>query len=106
MYNALGAGFRELVCERALAIALRELGLEVARQQPASVWFRGKRVGRFRPDLIVERTVLVELKALPELLPSHEAQVLNALRSTGLTLGLLLNFGPRPQVKRLIHSRR
>jgi len=106
VYNALGAGFREIVYERAISIALAELGLRVQRQVPVSVRYRGQRVGHFRADLIVERAVLLELKAIPSLQPGHEAQVLNALRATGLTLGLLLNFGPKPEIKRLIRTRR
>jgi GxxExxY protein len=106
VYNALGAGFHEIVYERALAIVLREFEFQVDRQQPVSVWFRGQRVGLFRADLVVEHTVLVELKALPNLMPAHEAQVLNTLRATGLTLGLLLNFGPKPEIRRLIQSHR
>ena len=104
VYNALGAGFRKIVYERALTIALGDRKLHVNAQVPVSVWFRGRRVGHFRADLIVERVVLVELKALPALMPAHEAQVLNALRATGLTIGLLLNFGSKPEVKRLIQS--
>ncbi|MHC4089452.1 MAG: GxxExxY protein [Planctomycetota bacterium] len=106
VYNVLGAGFHEIVYERALAIALCEFDLHIDRQVSVSVWFRGQRVGHFRADLVIEHTVLVELKALPNLTPAHEAQVLNTLRATGLTLGLLLNFGPKPEVKRLIQSRR
>lgn len=105
VYNTLGAGFREAVYERALAIALADRRLRVERQVPVTVRFRGRRAGLFRADLIVEQTVLLELKALPALQPAHVAQVLNALRATGLHLGLLLNFGPEPQVKRLILSR-
>ena len=62
-------------------------------------------MGGCRPDLIVERRILVELKALPGIEPGHYTQVLNALRAKRLEVGLLLNFGPKPQVKRLIASR-
>lgn len=105
VYNTMGSGFREIVYERALAVALAERQLAAARQVPTTVWYRGHRVGTFRADLIVEETVLLELKALPGLEPSHVAQTLNALRATALELGLLLNFGPRPAVKRLIATR-
>jgi GxxExxY protein len=102
VYNALGAGFREVVYQRALSLALTHRGLRAEQEVPVDVWFRGQRVGRFRADLVVADAVLLELKALPALTPGHEAQILNALRSTHLEVGLLLNFGPTPQIKRLI----
>lgn len=102
VYNALGSGFREAVYERALLIALQQHGLSAQVQVPVPVWFRGQRVGLFRADVVVEQKVLLELKALPQLERSHVAQTLNALRATGLSLGLLLNFGPKPAFRRLI----
>ena len=75
VYTALGAGFRETVYERALTLALRELDVHVDCQVPVAVWFRGHRVGHFRTDLIVEQTILVERKALPDLVPAHDVQV-------------------------------
>ena len=102
VYNALGSGLREVVYERALALALKDCGLRAERQVPVTVWYRHRSVGTFRADVVVEATVLLELKALPQLEPSHVAQTLNALRATGLPVALLLNFGPRPSIKRLI----
>lgn len=106
VYTALGSGFREVVYERALELALHDRGLQVVRQPSLRIRFRGRVVGLFRADLIVQDTVVVELKALPSLERSHVAQVLNLLRATGLEVALLLNFGPQPQLKRLIHSHR
>lgn len=102
VYNELGSGFLEIVYVEALALALREAGLSVDREIPLAVTFREKIIGRFRADLVVNGTVLVEAKALPKLQPVHEAQILNYLRATVLEVGLLLNFGPRPQFRRLL----
>ncbi len=85
-----------------MAIALRDKGYKVDRESHAGIVFRGRPVGRFRPDMIVDQRVLVELKALPTIEASHYTQVINALRAKRLNVGLLLNFGPKPQVKRLI----
>ena len=106
VYNTLGSGFREIVYEQALQLALDDRGLRADRQRSLRIQFRGRRVGLFRTDLIVEDAVVVELKALPSLERSHIAQVLNLLRATDLEVALLFNFGPRPQIKRLVHSRR
>jgi GxxExxY protein len=102
VYNELGPGFLESVYAEALALALSQAGLWVEREILVEVAFRGRIVGRFRADLIVGGTVLVETKACSKLHSRHEAQVLNYLRATILEVGLLLNFGPRPQFKRLL----
>jgi GxxExxY protein len=97
-----GAGFLESVYEAALGIALRDAGLDVATQVPIRVGFRGRIVGVFRADLIVARTVVVEVKAVGTLVPAHEAQLINYLKASGLELGLLVNFGPSVEFKRRI----
>ena len=101
-YNALGFGFLESVYENAFLVQLEHCGLRVERQRPIVVRYRGRIVGEFRADLVVEEQLLVEIKAASTLLPAHEAQLINYLKGTGLQLGLLLNFGPRPQVRRRI----
>ena len=101
VYNELGHGFLESVYENALSIALEDTELNVVRQQPIPVWFRGRQVGDFRADLVVESVLVVEIKASRSLEPSHEAQLLNYLKGTKLEVGLLLNFGPRPIFKRM-----
>jgi len=106
VYNALGSGFREIVYERAMALELADTGLQAERQVPITVWYRKRQVGTFRADLVVERTVLLELKALPRLESSHVAQTLNALKATQLPVALLLNFGPKPSIKRLVATDR
>ena len=102
VYNELGAGFLESVYVEALTLALGQVGLAFEREMPFDVRFRGKVIGHFRADLVVGGTVLVEAKACPSLHQTHSAQVLNYLRATVLEVGLLLNFGPRPHIKRLV----
>jgi GxxExxY protein len=102
VYNELGYGFLECVYEESLVIALRQAGLAVSRQIPLPVWFRGHKVGEFRADLLVENNVLVELKSARSLDNTHEAQLLHYLKSTEVEVGMLLNFGARPQFRRLL----
>jgi len=102
VYNELRHGFVEGVYENALAFALREEGLYVEQQAPLSVSFRGRIVGEFRADLVVEKRLLIELKVASKINDAHEAQLLNYLKTTGLHVGLLLNFGPTAQVRRRI----
>ncbi|MDW7646364.1 MAG: GxxExxY protein [Desulfuromonadales bacterium] len=91
--NELGIGFQDSVYRSALLVALKEKGLEVQTQVPLEVWFRQQSVGEFCADLLVEGQLLVELKAMKNLAASHANQVLNCLRLTGLSIGLLVNFG-------------
>ncbi|MBI2678388.1 MAG: GxxExxY protein [Candidatus Koribacter versatilis] len=102
VYNELGAGFLESVYEEAMVIALAEAGVRFHRQHPVPVHFHGKRVGDFRADFVAEDCVVVELKACSMLEKSHEAQVINYLRGTRIEVGLLLNFGPKPQIRRIV----
>jgi GxxExxY protein len=104
VYNELGYGFLESVYEEALYKVLVARGLHVDRQFPTPVWFRGEKLCDFYADLLVDRSVLLELKAVRVLEPSHEAQLLNYLRATPIEIGLLLNFGPRPVVRRMAFS--
>lgn len=100
VYNELGPGLLESVYERSMAIALRAAGLQVAQQVPIPVYFRGELVGEFSADLLVERAVILELKAARAMDPAFEAQTLNYLRATPIEVGLLLNFGPKPHFRR------
>ena len=102
VYNELGHGFLESVYEKSLQIALGAAGVKVLAQIEIPVSFRGQSVGKFVADLLVEGCVLVELKAARSLDSSHEAQLLNYLRATEIEVGMLLNFGLKPQFKRLI----
>jgi GxxExxY protein len=101
VYNELGFGFLEKVYEEAMVVAFKERVIEFRQQVPIPVWFHGQTIGSYDADLIVAGVVLVELKACKAIEPAHEAQLLHYLRSTEIEVGLLLNFGPRPQVKRL-----
>jgi len=102
VYNELGHGFLESTYAEALVMALQDSGLNAAREIPVPVWFRGRRVGQYYADLIVEGVVLLELKAARTLESAHEAQLLHYLRATEVEVGLLLNFGLRPQFRRLL----
>lgn len=104
--NELGAGFLEAVYESALAIALEDTGIRVQRQAQIEVYFRGRPVGVFYADLLVEGKVIVELKAVPKVAPQHEAQIINYLAATGIEVGLLINFGnPRLHYRRFNRRR-
>ncbi len=102
VYNELGHGFLESTYAEALVVALKESGLTAAREVPVPVWFHGRKVGQYYADLIVEGVVLLELKAARVLESAHEAQLLHYLRATEVEVGLLLNFGLRPQFRRLL----
>ena len=100
VYNTLGYGFLEKVYQNALVIELRKLGLEVIPEACIKVYYNGQVVGEYFADLLVAGVVLVEIKAVRTLAPEHEAQLLNYLKATPYEVGLLLNFGPQPQIKR------
>ncbi len=102
VYNELGYGFLESVYRNALKIALSEKGLQVATEVSVPVFFRGQNVGDFRADVVVNGCILLELKTAGAIVVAHEAQLLNYLRATTLELGLILNFGRKPQVRRLV----
>jgi GxxExxY protein len=104
VYNELGDGFLESVYESALYIVLTGYGLHVERQKDISVFFRGSIVGYFKADLIVEEKVITELKAVRTLDPAHEAQLINYLKATNIEVGLLLNFGRKPEFKRFVYD--
>ncbi len=98
----LGAGFLEKVNENALAHELRKAGLKVEQQYPVPVHYDGILVGDFVADLLVEGRVLVELKTVRALDDAHMAQCINYLAATGLPICLLINFGNRVEVKRVM----
>jgi GxxExxY protein len=85
-----------------MVMALEESGLRSAREVSVPVWFRGRKVGQYYADMVVEGVVLLELKAARTLESAHEAQLLHYLRATEAEVGLLLNFGLRPQFRRLV----
>jgi len=102
VYNALGYGFLEKVYENALLIELRRLGMEAVQQSPIVVRYLGSVVGEYFADLVVNDKVIVEIKAVRGFAPEHEAQLLNYLKATEYEVGLLLNFGPEPELRRKV----
>ncbi|PCI44502.1 MAG: GxxExxY protein [Proteobacteria bacterium] len=103
--NELGVGFLEKVYENALLIELRKQGLHVEPQKHVSVTYSGHIVGEYIADLVVERCVIVELKAVKSLERIHQAQLLNYLKATEIHTGLLLNFGTsRLGIKRMLYG--
>ena len=103
VYNHLGTGFLEKVYENALLFELRSRGLKANAQSPIKVWYKGEVVGAYLSDIVVEKKVLCEIKAIQILRPEHEAQLINYLKATGLKFGLLLNFGPKPEIMRRVY---
>ena len=104
VYNSLGYGFLEKVYENAMMIELRKLGMNVQRQVPIKVFYEKQLVGEYFADIIVEGKVIVELKAAESLCEAHEFQLINYLKATELEIGLLLNFGKKPQFRRKIFT--
>ena len=104
VYNELGHGFLESTYAEAMVVSLEAAGLHVDREYPVPVWFRGKKIGQYFADLLVERTIILELKAGRTLEREHEAQLLHYLRATEIEVGLLLSFGVRPQFRRLLYD--
>lgn len=100
VYNTLGYGFLEKVYENALIIELRKLGLSVIAQHPIRVYYDNAVVGEYFADILVENTVIVEIKAAKTIIIEHEAQLLNYLKATQLEVGLILNFGPKAEFSR------
>ncbi|NOT00317.1 MAG: GxxExxY protein [Phycisphaerales bacterium] len=100
VHNALGPGFLEKVYENALAIELTKAGLHVVQQHPIAVRYRGRVVGDFLADLIVEDRIIVEPKAGQNPSKEHEVQLVNYLTATEIDNGLLIHFGPSVEVKR------
>lgn len=103
VYNTLGYGFLEKVYENALAIELRKNGLEVKCQHPITVLYESEIVGEYFADIIVNNTVVIELKATKEISDEHECQLINYLKATNIELGLLLNFGKEAEFKRKVY---
>lgn len=103
--NTLGAGFLESVYENALCAELSIQNIGFRQQEPIQVRYKEQIVGNYVADLIVEDKLLVELKALTRIAGVHEAQIMNYLKATGLTVGLILKFGSQKLgIKRIVHN--
>lgn len=101
VYNTLGSGFIESVYKKALLIELRAAGLQAFEELPVNVFYQSQVVGSFFADIVVNDTVIVELKAIDAINKVHEIQLVNYLKATGIPTGLLINFGPSTlQIKR------
>lgn len=104
VYNTLGYGFLEKVYENALFIELRSMGLYVEKQKQIKVHYEEHEVGIYFADLIISEVVIVELKASENLCEEDELQLINYLKATDIEVGLLLNFGKKPEFKRKVFS--
>ena len=104
VYNTLGYGFLEKVYELSLYEELTSNGLECERQKKIEVYYKEKLVGDYYADILVANKVILELKAAESLCEEHEYQLINYLKATDIELGLLLNFGKKPEIKRKIFS--
>ena len=104
VYNVLGYGFLEKVYEMALASEFSRRGLKFSRQVPIEVCYKGDVVGNYVADFLVEGEVIVEVKAMIGLTGADENQLLNYLRATGKSVGLVLNFGREAEIKRKVNS--
>jgi GxxExxY protein len=104
VYNTLAYGFLEKVYENALALELRNVGLKIEQQQPILVYYEAQVVGEYFADIVVNETIIVELKATRQIMREHEAQLLNYLKATRFEVGLLLNFGPKAEYKRKVYD--
>jgi GxxExxY protein len=102
VYNELGHGFLESTYAGAMVVALQEAGLRPNRELSVPVWFRGRKIGQYFADFVVDNKILLELKASRNLESAHDAQLLHYLRATEIEVGLLLNFGLKPQFRRLL----
>ena len=102
VYNTLGPGFLESVHQQSMLHELTRRDIEASPEHALEVVFKGAVVGQYRADIVVQKLLILECKAVNKLTPSHEAQLLHYLKATRLRAGLLLNFGPRPTFKRRI----
>ena len=100
VYNKLGYGFLEKVYENAMMIEFKREGILAVSQSPIKVFYEGEVIGEYYADILVDNKVMVEIKAAKQLVEENEAQLLNYLKATDIEVGLLLNFGPKPEVKR------
>ena len=100
VYGKLGYGFLEKVYENAMLIELKKEGIPASPQFPIEVLYERESVGEYFADILVNNQVVVEVKAAKTLSAENEAQLLNYLKATDLEVGLLLNFGPKPEIKR------
>jgi len=102
IYNRLGYGFLEKVYENAMMIELKKENIPALAQAPINVIYDDEVIGEYYADILVDNKIIVELKAARNLSGENEAQLLNYLKATGIEVGLLLNFGAKPELKRKV----
>ncbi|MBI5824735.1 MAG: GxxExxY protein [Chloroflexi bacterium] len=100
VYSKLGYGFLEDIYGKAMVIELKKRGLVPDTEKPIEVYYESHLIGKYYADIIVNDLVILELKSVKTLVVEHEAQLLNYLKATPYEVGLLLNFGPKPETKR------
>jgi len=104
VYNTLGYGFLEKVYQNALLIELKKSGFSCESQKPIKVYYEDSLVGDYYADIVVDDCIILELKAAEALCEEHEYQLINYLKATEIEIGLLLNFGKKPEFKRKIFT--
>ena len=104
VYNELGFGFLENVYQNALYFELINNQLKVEAQKAIKVYYKNIIVGNYKADLIVNEIIILELKAVESLMEEHELQLINYLKATNIEIGLLLNFGKKPEIRRKIFT--
>jgi GxxExxY protein len=103
VYRQLGCGFLEKVYEKALVTELKLQGVQAESQVPITVHYKNAVVGEYFADLVVERVIILELKAQHQMSPANEAQLLNYLKASGMRLGMLVNFSfPKASIRRIV----
>jgi GxxExxY protein len=102
VYNALGYGFLEKIYENAMMIEFRKTSILAVSQSPIEVIYDDEIIGDYFADILVDGNVIIEIKAVKNMIVDHEAQLLNYLKATNIEVGLLLNFGPEPEIKRKV----
>ncbi|MCF6271283.1 MAG: GxxExxY protein [Melioribacteraceae bacterium] len=102
VYNTLGYGFLEKVYERAMIIELKKFGLKSESQKQITVYYDEENVGEYFADILVEKHVIIELKAAESIVKKHETQLYNYLKATNVEVGLLMNFGEEAKFKRMV----
>ena len=105
VFKHLTTGLLESVYENALCIEFDEMGIPYERQKHLSIYYKGRNIGDFIPDIIVDNKIILELKSIPELTSANTAQILNYLNITRFKVGYLLNFGEGRDYKRIINSK-
>ncbi len=104
VYNTLGYGFLEKVYEKSVIKELRANNFFCEEQKKIDVFYKGEQVGEYYTDILVDNEIILELKAAESICEEHEFQLINYLKATNIELGLLLNFGKKPEIKRKIFT--